>query len=86
MNILKNISPYMLITLSHSENGERQEVSPKDIALRIQNMLRSVSIVISNKRKERSIYYLVVVNTVGRYTFVSLIENKGSKHIETLPI
>jgi len=81
MNILQNLSPYMRLTLSQSESGERQEVSPQDIALRIQNTLRCVSIVISTERKEGSIHYSVAVNTVGRYTSVSLIQNKGSKHI-----
>jgi len=72
MNILQNLSPYMRLTLSQSESGERQEVSPQDIALRIQNTLRCVSIVISTERKVR-INYSAAVNTVGRYTSVSLI-------------
>ena len=52
----------MRLTLSQSESGERQEVSPQDIALRIQNTLRCVSIVISTERKVR-INYSVAVNT-----------------------
>ena len=47
-------------------------LSPQEIALRIENTLRCVSIIIFF-RKEGSIHYSVAVNTAGRHTSVSLI-------------
>jgi len=84
MNILQNLSPYMRLTLSQSESGERQEVSPQDIALRIQNTLRCVSIVISTERKVR-INYSVAVNTVGRYTGTDPKQRAKTKAQRILP-
>ena len=55
-----NFSRFLLIRLSRSES--REVLSPQDIALRIQNTLSCVSIIISTERKVR-INYSVAVNT-----------------------
>jgi len=60
-----NFSRFLLIRLSRSES--REVLSPQDIALRIQNTLSCVSIIIETERKVQ-INYSVAVNTAGRYT------------------
>ena len=45
----------------------REVISPQDIALRIQNTLSYVSIIIETEKKVQ-INYSIVVNTAGRYT------------------